>query len=129
MVLQKVENTIATKILDAAFRVPTELGPGLLETVYESALAWELTDAGLFVQRQHSIPVIYRDVKLGQGFRADLVIEQKVIVEVKAVDIVPEVAYRVLLAYLKFSDLRLGILINFNELHLKDGVRRVARNL
>jgi len=123
------ENEIATKVLDAAFVVHTELGPGLLETVYEAALAFELIQMGFVVQRQYPIPVLYRGVRLEQGFRAELIVESKVIVEIKALEVVPQVAYRVLLTYLRFGDLRLGILINFNESQLKDGIKRAARNL
>jgi len=90
------ENAIATKVLDAAFIVHSELGSGLLESVYESAMEWELTQAGLFVQRQLPIHVRYKEAKLELGFRADLVIERTVIIEVKAVEAVPAVAYRVL---------------------------------
>ncbi|MBX7134610.1 MAG: GxxExxY protein [Fimbriimonadaceae bacterium] len=123
------ENIIAAKVLDAAFRVHTELGPGLLETVYETAMAFELTQMGLRVQRQRSIPLVYREVKLEDGFRVDLLVEGRVIVEIKSVEFVPPVVYKIVLTYLRLSDLRLGILINFGEEHLKDGIKRVVNRL
>lgn len=123
------ENDVASAILDAAFRVHTELGPGLLESVYETAMEWELREVGLKVERQKSVPLIYRGVKLEDGFRPDLIVEGKVIVELKSLDVVPLVAYKILLTYLRVMDLRLGLLINFAEEHLKDGIKRVANRL
>ena len=123
------ENEIATKILEAAFRIHDELGPGLLETVYETALEWELIQIGLRVERQKPVPLVYREVKLEDGFRVDLLVENKVIVEIKSLEIVPKVAFKILLTYLRLADIRLGILINFNEEHLKDGIKRVANKL
>ena len=109
------ENEIATIVVAAAFRVHGELGPRLLETVYEAALQLELAEAGLTVQRQHPVPVVYKSLKLAQGFRADLIVCGKVIVEIKAQDAVPPVAYKILLTYLRFADMRLRLLINFNN--------------
>jgi GxxExxY protein len=123
------ENEIATKILDAAFRVHTELGPGLLEAVYRTAMVWELTTMGLRVQIEHPIPLIYRGDKLKAGFRADLLVEGKVIVELKSLEIVPKVARKILLTYIRLANVRLGVLINFGEEHLKDGIERVVNNL
>ena len=102
----------------------------VLETVYETALEWELVSMGLAVRRQQPIPLVYRDQKLEDGFRADLVVEGKVIVEIKSLDIVPTVAYKILLTYASARfDMRLGVLINFNEEHLKDGIKRVVNKL
>lgn len=123
------ENEVARQIVDAAMKVHTQLGPGLLETVYEGALLQELTKRGLRVAKQVGIPVIYDGIPLGDGFRADLVVEGKVIVELKSLEAVPSVAYKILLSYLRLADVRLGLLINFREEHLRDGVKRVVNNL
>ena len=123
------ENEVAKIVLNSAFKVHTALGPGLLESVYEGALAHELRSQGLVVTRQMAIPVIYNGVALEEGFRADLIVQGKVIVELKSLDIVPPVAYKVLLTYLRLADIRLGLLINFGEEHLKDGIKRVVNKL
>ena len=123
------ENEVAKIVLNSAFKVHTALGSGLLESVYEGALAHELRSQGLVVTRQMAIPVIYNGVALEEGFRADLIVQGKVIVELKSLDIVPPVAYKVLLTYLRLADIRLGLLINFGEEHLKDGIKRVANQL
>jgi GxxExxY protein len=101
------------------------MGPGLLESVYEATLAYELGKRGLTVVNQRGVPVIYEEVKLDLGFRADLVIEGKVIVEVKSVEGLADVHYKQVLTYLKLMDLRLGILVNFNAPILKNEIRRV----
>ena len=123
------ENEVATLILDAAFRAHSELGPGLLETVYEEALAYDLTTMGLAVHKQHPIPVVYQQMKLPMGFRADLIVENQVIVEVKSEEVVPRVAYKILLTYLRLTDKRLGLLINFREEYLRDGIKRAVNGL
>lgn len=123
------ENEIAAIIVDAAVKVHTSLGPGLLETVYETVLAYELRARGLRVERQRPIPVVYEEVKLEDGFRADLIVEGKVIVEIKSLELVPPVAYKILLTYLRLADMRLGLLVNFGESLVKDGIKRVANKL
>lgn len=123
------ENEIVTIVLECAFRVHTELEPGLLETVYETALEWELQQAGLHVSRQPRVPFVYRGAVLEDGFRPDLVVQGLVVVELKSLEVVPTVAYKVLLTYLRAMNLRLGVLINFGEEHLKDGIKRVANKL
>ena len=123
------ENDVSTQILGAAFRIHSELGPGLLESAYEAALEWELRQMGLDVQRQHPVPLVYRGIKLEAGFRVDLLVERKVIVEIKSLELVPPVAYKVLLTYLRLVDIRLGLMINFNVEHLKDGIKRMANKL
>ncbi len=123
------DNEIATVIVDAALSVHRTLGPGLLESVYEAALAFELRDRGLQVQRQVPIPVRYRDVIFDEGFRADLVVEAKVIVELKSVERVAPVHCKQLLTHLRLADLRLGLLINFNVELLRDGIKRVVNGL
>ena len=120
------ENAITKEIVDGAFRVHTSLGPGLLESVYEMVLAHELEKRGLHVVRQHPIPVVYDDVRMELGFRADMVVEDKVIVELKSVEAIAAVHKKQLLTHLRLADKRLGLLINFNVPLLLDGVDRVV---
>jgi GxxExxY protein len=123
------ENAIAREIVDAAYRVHTVLGPGLLETVYEAALSHELKRRGLFVSRQELIPVIYEGIRIAAGFRADLVVEGKVIVEIKSIEQLAPVHKKQLLTYLRFADKRLGLLINFHQALIKDGITRMVNGL
>ena len=123
------ENTITGQIVDAAYKVHTTLGPGLLESVYEAALAWELEKRGLSFTRQQGIPVVYEQVHIHTGFFADLTVEKKIIVEIKSIDVVAPVHRRQLLTYLKMADKRLGLLINFNVALIKDGIIRIANGL
>jgi len=123
------ENAVAQQVVDAAFRVHTSLGPGLLESVYEAALAYELEKRGLSVARQQGIPVVYEAVRIHAGFFADLVVEDQVIVEIKAVETVAPVHKKQLLTYLKLADKRLGLLINFNVVLIKNGITRIVNGL
>ena len=123
------ENELATIIVDSAFKVHTTLGPGLLETVYQAALAYELNKRGLQVVRERGIPAIYEEVRLELGFRADIIVESKVIIEVKSIESLAPVHGKILLTYLRLTDLRLGLLINFNVALIKDGIRRVVNDL
>ena len=123
------ENAIATEIVDAAYRIHTMLGPGLLESVYDRVLAYELRRRGLRTVRQQPIPVVYEEVHIATGFRADLVVEDKVIVEIKSVELVAPVHKKQLLTYLRLFDKRLGLLINFNVALIKDGITRVVNGL
>jgi GxxExxY protein len=123
------ENEIAQRIVDAAFRIHRTLGPGLLESVYEAVLARELTKDGLSVVRQQSIPIRYEDMLFDEGFRADLVVNALVLVELKSVVELGPVHGKQILTYLKLTGLKLGLLINFNEALLKDGIKRVANGL
>ncbi|MEQ1935097.1 MAG: GxxExxY protein [Fimbriimonadaceae bacterium] len=123
------ENEIATAVINAAFTVHIELGPGLLESVYETALEWELIQMGFKVERQKPVPVIYRGVKLEDGFRLDLLVNDKLIVEVKSVPALADVFFKILLTYLRLTDKRLGLLINFGEAELKNGLRRVVNRM
>jgi len=123
------ENDIATIIVDACFRVHTNLGPGLLESVYESILAYELEKRGLKTTRQQSIPVYYEGIHFDEGFRADLLVEDKVIVELKSVEKVAPVHKKQLLTYLRLTDRRLGLLVNFGENLIKDGITRVVNGM
>jgi GxxExxY protein len=119
------ENEIAKRILDAAFVVHTKLGPGLLESVYEIILAHELKKAGLLVERQRPMPITYDGMLFEEGYRADLLVESKVIVELKSVAAISAVHSKQVLTQLRLSGLKLGLLINFGEAHLKNGIKRI----
>ena len=107
------ENEIATIIVDAAYKVHTKLGPGLLESVYEAIMAYELRKRGLHVIHQQPLPVIYEEVRMNVGFRPDLIVESKVIIEIKSLEVIAPVHKKQLLTYLRVADKRLGLLINF----------------
>ena len=123
------ENPISKEIVDAAFKIHTKLGPGLLESVYEAILAHELRKRGLRVQRQLPVPIIWEDVQFEEGYRLDLMVEDKVLIEIKSVEAVAPVHKKQLLTYLRLMDKRLGILINFNEELIRDGISRVVNGL
>ena len=123
------ENEIAKQIVDAAFRVHSTLGPGLLESVYETVMAKELEKRGLSVVCQLPVALIYDGIELGLAFKADLVVEGKVIVEVKSVSELHPVHKKQLATYLRLADKRLGLLINFNVALIKDGITRVVNGL
>lgn len=119
------ENDLATKIIGAAIEVHRQLGPGLLESTYENCLAYELKQIGLNLQQQVALPVVYKEVKLNAGYRIDLLVENKIIIEIKSVEVLADIHTAQLLTYLKLKDLKLGLLINFNEVLLKNGLKRV----
>ena len=121
-------NDITGQIIDASIKVHTSLGPGLFESVYEEVLNYELTKRGILSERQVPIPVYYDSLKMEVGFRADILVEKKVIVELKSVEIVLPVFKKKLLTYLKLSNLQIGLLINFNEELLKKGITRLFNN-
>jgi GxxExxY protein len=123
------ENEIGQIVVDRALQVHKELGPGLLESTYEACLCHELMLAGLQVESQRALPVVYKDVKLEVGYRIDLIVEHKVVIEIKAVEALNDVHLAQILTYLKLSGCRLGFLINFNVALLKNGIRRVVNNL
>ena len=123
------ENAIAKEIVDAAFRIHTALGPGLLESVYDAVLSYELGRRGLRIARQQPIPVVYENIRIDTGFRADLIVEDKVIVEIKSVEVVVPVHKKQLLTYLRLADKRLGLLINFQVALIKDGITRIVNGL
>jgi GxxExxY protein len=122
-------NEISGQVVDAAMKVHSVLGPGLLENAYEACLKHELVKRGLQVEQQVVLPVVYDGVRIDLGYRLDLLVEQTVVVELKAVDKVTPLHESQLLSYLKLGNKRLGLLINFNVLHLKDGIKRMANNL
>ena len=117
---------ITGSIIGAAIEVQRALGPGLLESAYEACLSFELSDRGLGVERQCPMPVSYRGIQIDVGYRMDLLVDELVVVELKAVDRLLPIHKAQLLSYLKLADLRLGLLINFNVKVLKDGIRRLA---
>lgn len=119
------ENEISQIVVDYALKVHKALGPGLLESAYEECLFFELKNAGLFVEKQKALPLIYESVKLDVGYRIDMIIENKFIVEVKSVEALNEVHLAQLLTYLKLSNCKLGLLINFNVKLIKDRIKRV----
>ncbi|WP_298115897.1 GxxExxY protein [Flavobacterium sp.] len=123
------ENELSKTIVDVSYKIHTRLGPGLLESVYEAILYHELTKRGLKVERQKPIPVIWDDIHLDIGFRSDLIVEDKVIIEIKSVESISNVHLKQLLTYVRVTDLRLGLLINFNEALIKNGIKRVANGL
>lgn len=123
------ETEIGTIIVDAAIAVHRELGPGLLETVYETALAYELLTRGVKVERQVPIAIQYKDVKFDEGFRADIVVEDKVIVELKSVEKIAASHRKQIQTYVRLADRRLGYLLNFGEALMKDGITRAVNGL
>ena len=123
------ENYLSNKIIGIAIELHKKLGPGLLESAYENALAYDLKEIGLDTKQQVSMPFIYKDIQLDIGYRLDLLIENKVILEIKSVESLAPVHYAQLLTYLKLSNLKLGLLINFNTKLLKEGIHRIVNNL
>lgn len=121
-------NQITGIIIDAAIAIHIKTGPGLFESVYETLLVYELQKRGLRVERQIAIPVIYDDLKMPDGFRADLLVEGVVLVEIKSVEKLASVHYKQVLTYLRCADLRVGLLINFGEEILKNGIRRIVND-
>ncbi len=123
------ENEIGKIVIDSALKVHKELGPGLLESTYEACLLFELQNKGLKVVQQKALPVIYQDVKLDCGYRIDLMIEDKVIIEIKSVETLNEIHMAQIITYLRLSGCKLGFLINFNVVLIKQGIKRVVSNL
>ncbi len=117
---------VGKAVLDASFKVHTALGPGLLESVYETCTAFEVKEIGLSVATQVALPVTYRDIKMDAGLRLDMLVEDCVIVEFKSVETMNPVYDAQLITYLKLTGIRLGFLINFNVVHLKDGIKRIV---
>lgn len=123
------ENEIARIVVDTSLMVHRELGPGLLESVYEEVLAYELENRGLTVERQRGVEVEWDGHNLGNGFIADIVVDAKVIIELKSVQKLEPVHFKQLLTYLKLTEMKLGLLINFNETLIKNGIKRVVNGL
>ena len=123
------ENEISYKIIGAAIELHKVVGPGLLESAYENALAYDLREMGLEVKQQHTMPFIYKDVKQEVGYRVDLIVNEKVIVEIKSIEMLAPVHYAQTLTYLRLSGLKLGLLINFNDKLLKNSIHRIVNGL
>lgn len=123
-----MENAITERIIGAAIEIHRQLGPGLLESAYEECLCYELTQRGMQFQRQLAIPLVYKGVKLDCGYRADLLVEDSVIVEIKSVETILPVFPAQVLTYLKLCQKRIGLLINFNVPVLRNGLKRIANN-
>jgi GxxExxY protein len=123
------ENEVAAQIVDAAFKVHSALGPGLFESVYERVLTYELMKRGLQVVNQHPVAIDYETVHIEEAFKADLIVENLVIVELKSVEAIGPIHKKQLLTYLRLSDMRLGLLFNFNVDYIRDGISRVVNNL
>ena len=123
------ENVISFKIIGAALKIHRTLGPGLLESVYEAALIHDLTEPGLEVKSQVPMPFVYREVQQGVGYRLDLLVENLFIVEIKSISHLAPVHFAQTLTYLKLSNKKLGLLINFNKVFLRDGIHRIVNRL
>jgi GxxExxY protein len=123
------ENEISNKVIGCALKVHRSLGPGLLESAYETCLYYECMQHQLFAERQKPIPLVYQEVKMECGYRADLVIERKVIIEIKSVEALNEIHVAQAITHLRLTGFKLGLLINFNVVFLKDGIKRIANKL
>ena len=123
------ENEFSRIVFDCALKVHQSLGPGLLESAYEECLYYELRKTGLNVEKQKPLPLIYEEVKLDVGYRIDIIVENKLIIEIKSVEALNDVHFAQLLTYLKLTNCKLGLLINFNVSLIKNGVKRVVNNL
>jgi len=123
------ENELSKIIVNTCYEIHVALGPGLFESVYEEILTYELTQKGLQLKRQKPIPVIWNDIKLDQGFRADLIVEDKLLIEIKSIETIAPVHYKQVLTYLKLTSIKLGLLINFNEVKIKNGITRLVNKL
>lgn len=123
------ENDLSNIIIGEAIHVHKSLGPGLLESVYETCLFHRLSKTDLHVVREQPIPVVFEEVKLECGYRADIIVEKKVIIEIKAVEVLNDIHKAQVLTYLRLTKIKLGLLMNFNVLFLKDGIKRIVNNL
>lgn len=123
------ENEISKLVVDLFFKIHKQYGPGLFEIVYEEIFCYEWNKNGIPYIRQKAIPLVHEEIKMEAGFRADIIIDNKVIIELKSIDALAPVHYKQLLTYLKLTDLRLGLLVNFNVAFIKDGIHRIANSL
>jgi GxxExxY protein len=120
-----IENDIATKIIGLAIEVHSALGPGLLESAYQECLYYKINKSGLLVEKEKPIPLIFEEVKLDCGYRIDLLVEKKLLIEIKSVEAISDIHFAQTLTYLKLGNYRLGLLMNFNVVQLKKGIKRV----
>lgn len=123
------ENELSYNIIGAAINLHKEIGRGLLESVYENALAYDLHELGFDVRQQVPMPFLYKEVRMDVGYRIDMIVQEKVLIEVKSVEVLAPVHYSQVLTYLKLSKLKLALLINFNTKYLKEGIHRIVNNL
>jgi len=123
------ENELSRIVFDCALKVHQTLGPGLLESAYEECLYFELKKTGLRIEKQKPLPLIYEEIKLEIGYRLDIIVENKLILEIKSVDALNEIHFAQLLTYLKLTDCKLGLLLNFNVILIKNGIKRVVNKL
>ena len=123
------ENELSNAVIGCAIKVHSALGPGLLESAYQECLFYELCKYGAFVEKQKPLPLVYQEVRLECGYRIDLFVERKLVIEVKSVEALTDIHLAQVLTYLKLSGCKLGLLINFNVVRLKDGIKRVVHNL
>ena len=123
------ENELSKIVLDLCIKIHRILGPGLLESVYEKVLCYELKKAGIRFDRQQKVAVVYEDIRLDLGFRADVIVEKKLILELKSAESITPVHQKILLTYLRLSQIKLGLLINFKEELMKNGIKRLVNNL
>jgi GxxExxY protein len=123
------ENEISKLVVDLCFKIHKQYGPGLFESVYEEIFCYEWSKNGIPFKRQEAIPLIHEEIKLEAGFRADIIIDNKVILELKSIELLAPVHYKQLLTYLKLTEMKLGLLINFNVELIKDGIHRIVNNL
>ena len=123
------ENQLVSAVLDIAFSLHRKYGPGLFESVYEELICYELEKAGIPFQRQKGIPLVHEKIRMDVAFRADIILDNKVIIEIKSIEQLADIHFTQVLTYLKLANIRLGVLLNFNALLLKDGIRRVANKL
>lgn len=126
--MDKIENTLTTMTIGFAMKVHSRFGPGLLESAYRECLAYELRKANHKVDVEKSLPLIYEEIRLNHGYRMDLLVDDKLVVEIKSVDYLLDVHFAQLRTYLKVGDYRIGLLLNFKVAHLRDGIRRVAND-
>ena len=123
------ENEIAKEVVDLCFKIHTQYGPGLFESVYEEVFCYEWAKKNILFERQHPIPLVHETIKMDAGFRADVIIDNKVVVELKSVELLAPVHYKQVQTYLKLTGCKLGILVNFNVALIKEGIHRIVNNL
>lgn len=127
--IDMTENELSRIVFDCALKVHQNLGPGLLESAYEECLFYELKKTGLIVEKQRALPLVYEEIRLDIGYRLDIIVENKLILEIKSVESLNEVHFAQLLTYLKLTNCKLGLLINFNVSLIKYGIKRIVNNL
>jgi len=123
------ENEISKLVVDLCFKIHKQYGPGLFESVYEEIFFYEWTKSGIPVKRQHPVPLVHEKIKMEIGFRADFIVDDKVIVELKSIEALADIHYKQVQTYLKLTNLKLGLLVNFNVALIKDGIHRIVNNL